>query len=336
LQSKKFAVYNATMGVLVVGSSLFDAIVSLEDNPHVTVADNKATFALGGKIPVDIKAFSTGGNAANVASALQKLNTPNALYTYIGQDALSQFIAKKLADEHITVYEHSIEAQTGPLSIIFDFREDRAIFSHHPEYDHPFDETKVLEIPSHIFLTSIGRTWENGYRGVLAYARRNNIPVAFSPGSQQMKDINETFIATVHQSKMLFCNMEEARLIHEKLSGVTTEDMKEFLLDLKNYGFELLSITDGANGSYAVDNNNTVYKVGVLPTQGHEKTGAGDAYAGAFMAALLEGHDIPTCMKHGALNSVGVMSHVGAHTGQLTKSEMEERANRTDFPATTL
>ncbi len=321
------------MQVLVIGASLFDAIVSLENNPHVTVDGRRASFSLGDKVPIDIKAFSIGGNGANVASSLQRLGISNSFYTYIGQDALSQFIAKQLSDEGLTVYQEIVDSKDGPLSIIFEFNQDRTIFSHHPEYEHIFDEGKITEKPDVIFLTSIGKRWEGAYEQVLSYAGRENIAIAFSPGSAQMKDINETFIKAVHQSKMLFCNMEEARIINEKLSGTKIDEIKELLLNLKNYGFELLSITDGGNGSYAVDSKNTTYKIGTMEPDGHEKTGAGDAYAGAFLASYLSGYDIPESMKRGVLNSVGVMSKIGAHTGQLHQEEMERKSSEVELKA---
>lgn len=319
------------MTTLTVGSSLFDAIVALENNPQIPVIDHKASFTLGDKIPIDIKAFSIGGNAANVSSALHKLGINNFFYTYIGHDALSQFIEKQLTDEGLKLIVESIDSGDGPLSLIFDFTEDRTIFSHHPIYNHPFDEAKIIEKPDYIFLTSIGKEWIGAYEKILNYANRENIPIAFSPGSAQMKDMNETFIKAVHQSKMLLCNMEEARRIHEKLSGSQLTNNKELLQDLKNYGFDILSVTDGENGAYAVDRDGKIYKIGSLPPDGHEKTGAGDAYAGAFFAAFIEGKEISECMKWGVINSVGVMGKIGAHTGQLKREEMEKKANETEL-----
>lgn len=323
------------MHVLVVGSSLFDAIISMEENPHVTVSGTTVSFSLGDKIPIDIKGFTIGGNAPNVASSLHKLSVESSFYTYLGVDPLSLFIKEQLIKEGIVLLSENTNCPKGPLSLIFDFPKDRTIFSYHPEYEHGFDIAKIEQKPTCIFLTSIGNVWEQAYEKILAYAIEENIPVVFSPGSQQMKNINDTFIKTIHQSKMLFCNMEEARIINEKLSG-PIEGTKELLLNLKNNGFELLSITDGANGAYAVDDKSIVYKMSAIPPDGHEKTGAGDAYAGAFLATYLQGKDITECMKRGALNANGVMSKVGAHTGQLTSSEMEEKANNTNLSAETL
>lgn len=323
------------MNALTIGSSLFDAIVALENNPQIPVAEGRASFKLGDKIPIEIKAFSIGGNAANVSSALHKLGIVNSFYTYIGQDPLSQFIVRQLTDEGISLIVESINTKDGPLSLIFDFTQDRTIFSHHPEYDHPFDTTKITVKPDYIFLTSIGNNWSGAYEKILEYAQNENIPVAFSPGSAQLKDMNETFVKTVHQSKMLLCNIDEATRIHQKLSGSTIEDKKELLMDLKNYGFDVLSITDGENGAYAVDDT-AIYKIPTLPPDGHEKTGAGDAYAAAFFASILNGMEIGECMKRGVLNSVGVMSKIGAHTGQLRREEMEQKASETNLSAETL
>ncbi len=313
------------MNVLVVGSSLFDTIISFENNPHMTVGNGRVTFELGDKVPIDIKSFAIGGNAPNVASALKKLSVPSEIYTYLGVDPLSSFIKEQFSKEGIKLYYEDTNSPNGPLSLIFDFQTDRTIFSSHPEFPYGFDESKIETSPTHIYLTSIGPVWEEAYEKILSYAISHNIALAFSPGSTQMKNINDAFIKTLHQSKMLFCNMEEARKIAEKLSGPTT-DTKELLLFLKSNGPELLSITDGGNGAYAVDNSSTIHKIAAIPPSGHEKTGAGDAYAGAFLAAYTNGKDIVECMKWGVLNSAGVMSKVGAHTGQLTRDEMEEKA----------
>jgi sugar/nucleoside kinase (ribokinase family) len=290
-------------------------------------------MTLGDKIPVDIKALSLGGNGGNTAAALKKLDITTSFYTSLGDDVLSSHIKNTLENEGIKLIVEKEITTTGSLSLILNFDTDRIILSHHNISDHSFDSSKITETPDVIFLSSIGKTWEDAYEKTLEYAHTSNIPIAFSPGSLQLQNINETFIKTVHQSKMLFCNMEEARIINEKLSGQKIEDIKELLLNLKNYGFELLSITDGANGAYAVDKENRVYKISSLKADGSEKTGAGDAYAGAFLASYLQEKEISECMKRGVLNSLGVMAGIGAHTGQLRTSQMQHKENEVDLDA---
>lgn len=321
------------MNVLVVGSSLIDLFVDLEQNTKVSITSGSASFKLGDKIPVGIKSLSLGGNGGNVSAGLAKLGVNASFYTYLGTDVLSSFIKQVMQNENVEVIVEREETTTGSLSIILNFGKDRVILSHHNVSNHSFDSTKIAQKPDAIFLTSIGKEWEVAYKNVLSYAHKNSILIALSPGSEQLKNMNETFIQSVHRSKMLFCNKEEAKMIAEKLSKETYPDIKKLLTVLKTYGFELLSITDGQDGAYVMDISDTIYKMPSLKPEGHEKTGAGDAYAAAFLASYLKGGSVSESMKRGVINSVSVMSKIGAHTGQLRTEEMDKRSLQTELKA---
>ncbi len=311
------------MNVLVVGSCLIDFFVRVKDLEQVEIKDKRVSFPLGAKIPIDIKSFSLGGNSANVSSALEKLSISTSLYTYLGGDPLSKHIRGKMEERDIKLLVEDIDTTTGSLSLIFDFPSDRVIFSHHNIAAHGFDAEKVTEKPDIIFLTSIGKEWTGAYEKVLSFASSNNISLAFSPGSQQLREINETFLNTVRQSKILMCNMEEAKIINKALNSSEIENPKELLLKLRTNNFEILSITDGADGAYATNESGNVYKINSPETDGYEKTGAGDAYAGAFLAAYLHKKSIEDCMRWGVFNAIGEMKQIGAQTGQLSLEEME-------------
>lgn len=316
------------MNVLAIGSSLIDFFVKIEDNDQFEIKDNKAIFNLGAKFPIDIKSLSLGGNSTNASRALNNLSINTSLYTYLGDDPLSKHIKEKMEEKNIELLIDDVDTTTGSLSLIFDFPTDRIIFSHHNTTDYDFDASKITQKPDFIFLTSIGNNWENAYEKVISYANENNIPFAFSPGSQQLRNMNETFLKTVRTAKILMCNLDEARQINKALGGNESDNTKELLSNLKEVGFELLSITDGANGAYAVDSNNSIYKINSLETEKHEKTGAGDAYAGAFSAAHLYGKPIETALKWGVLNAIGEMKQVGAGTGQLTLEQIEQESEK--------
>ncbi len=312
------------MSVLAVGSSLIDFFIRIEKNDQIDLSDEKITLPLGAKIPIDIKSLSLGGNSANVSSALHNLSIPVTLYTYLGNDPLSKHIREKMEERGVTLIVENIDVTTGSLSLIFDFPTDRIIFSHHNMTSYGFDEEKIKEKPDMIFLSSMGNEWESAYEKVITYAQNNNIPVAFSPGSSQLKNMNETFLKTVRSSKILLCNMDEAKRIHKALTGNEPEDPKKLLLSLKENNFDILSITDAQNGAFAVDKKNNVYKINTLKPESHEKTGAGDAYAGAFLAGICLEKSIEESMKWGVLNALGEMKQAGAGTGQLTLEQIEK------------
>lgn len=320
------------MNVLVVGSSLIDFFIKIENSDQIEIRDNKVILELGAKFPIDIKSLSLGGNSTNVARALNNLSIKTSLYTYLGDDPLSKHIKEKMEEKNIELLIDEIDTTTGSLSLIFDFPTDRIIFSHHNTSDYNFDPAKISQKPDFIFLTSIGNKWEDAYEKVISYAQENSIPFAFSPGSQQLRNMNETFLKTVKTANILMCNMDEAKMISEALGKNPNENVKNLLLDLKGDGFDILSITDGANGAYAVDKENNVYKINSIESSGHEKTGAGDAYAGAFLAAYLLGNSFETALKWGVLSAIGEMKQVGAGTGQLTLEQIkQETANHQEL-----
>lgn len=322
------------MQVLVVGSSLIDLFVDLNYNEKVRLEHNNIILTLGDKIPVNIKALSLGGNGGNVAAGIRKLGIATTFYTYLGNDVLSNYIAQVMQKEEVNLINEYEEGTTGSISIILSITDDRTILSHHNNGNHSFDRTKVQNKPDIIFLTSIGAEWNEAYRNTLSYAKELNIPVALSPGSAQMQDMNDVFMDAVHTSKMLFCNLEEAKKICEKLSGIKVNDPKELLLKLTEFGFDLLSVTDGENGAYCLTNSDhSIYRIPTMRPQGNEKTGAGDAYAAAFIASYLKKMTIEDCMKRGVLNALGVMSNIGAHTGQLRETELEQKANEIQLQA---
>lgn len=317
------------MNVLTIGSSLIDFFIQIEDNDQIEIKDNKVSLPLGAKFPINIKSLSLGGNSTNVASALNNLSISTSLYTYLGNDPLSKHIRELMEEKNIELIIDQIDTTTGSLSLIFDFPTDRIIFSHHNKSEYNFDKEKINTKPDFIFLTSIGNTWENAYEKVLSYAEENNIPFAFSPGSQQLRNMNEIFLKTVKSAKILMCNLDEARKINESLGGKSNE-AKAILLNLKSSGIEVLSITDGENGAYSLGADEQIYKINSPKPQGYEKTGAGDAYAGAFLAAFLYNKDLETAMKWGILNALGEMKKIGAQTGQLNLEQIEKEATERD------
>lgn len=290
------------------------------DPDHVQTHDKNITLTLGDKIPSEIKMLGLGGNGSNAAVGLTRLEIPTSFYTFLGGDILSQEIAAGLTHEGVDLLAQK-DGGTTSMSIIFDFDSDRIIFTHHQPREHNFKLSNTNF--DYIYLHSVGKPWEDAYRQVLAYSKANNIPIAFAPGSFQIETGGEVFDQVVKNSKIFFSNREEA----EKILNTKYEipNTKELLLAIKKLGPSIVSITDGANGSYALDENENVYFIKPSPTEGSEKTGAGDAYASAFFASILHGNDIPTAMLWGVYNAEGVMGQIGAQTGLLTRQKLDEK-----------
>lgn len=311
------------MHVLVVGSSVIDLFVSVSPN-HIQTVDRKVTFNLGDKIPSEIKKLSLGGNGANISVGLTRLEIPTSFYTYLGNDVMSREIEEGLTREGVELCAKRGTIQTAPLHVILDFDSDRVILSHYEETNHDFVYEKGDKF-DFIFLNSIANFWEDAYTKVLDFALKNNTPFAFSPGTRQLDNINDLIYKVLKNTKIFFSNKDEAK----KITGMdgeinSNQDIKNLLLEVKKLGPEVVSITDGPKGAYAIDKNNDAYFIKPVPTESSERTGAGDSYATGFFASYLFGNDIPLSMKWGSANAKGVMEGLGAQTGLLTRKKLDE------------
>src|SRR3990172_5397092 len=107
------------------------------DKDHYINNENKVTFTLGDKVPEEIE--------------------------------------KNLNKEGIDLLANTGE-ENSSLSLIFNFDSDRIIFSHHPIKQYIFEYNKETK-PDFIYLTSIGKYWQECYGQVLEFAKQNNIPL---------------------------------------------------------------------------------------------------------------------------------------------------------------
>ncbi|OGH18376.1 MAG: hypothetical protein A2868_02195 [Candidatus Levybacteria bacterium RIFCSPHIGHO2_01_FULL_40_15b] len=316
------------MHVLVVGTSVVDLFLDI-DPDHVKNEDQKVTFTLGDKIPSSIRKTALGGNGANVSVGLTRLEIPVTFYTYLGSDFFSREIESGLSREGVGLDVERHEDTTSPLHIVLDFPKDRIILANYNKNAYEF--TPRQNHYDFMYLTSIPDSWEGAYKSILDFAKENKIPIAFSPGTRQIEDKNDLVIDVIKNSKVYFSNLEEAiRVSSIQYSVSSKEDVKKLLLEMKKIGPEVVSITDGPRGAYAVDKQENCYFIVAAPTRGHEKTGAGDAYATGFFASYLYGNDIPTSMKWGLAVSGSVMEHTGAQFGLLTKKGLEKRLKEQD------
>jgi ribokinase len=68
--------------------------------------------------------------------------------------------------------------------------------------------------------------------------------------------------------------------------------------------------------------------MGILPIDLVEATGAGDAYATGFIAALFHGHSTAEAMRWGSANSASVVTKIGPQDGLLKLKEMQKMLSR--------
>ena len=113
---------------------------------------------------------------------------------------------------------------------------------------------------------------------------------------------------------MIFCNDDEAIAFSGKDSF---DDAVEFYKS-KSY---MTAITKGSEESVVIENNNVHLTKAeeIIPI---DTNGAGDMFAGSFMHAYLEGHDIQTCAKFSNYASSRVVETFGPRLDAKGYSEV--------------
>jgi ribokinase len=94
---------------------------------------------------------------------------------------------------------------------------------------------------------------------------------------------------------------------------------------IHDFGPKIVCITDGPAGAYASDGQNR-YKMPPYPDPAppFERTGAGDAFASTFVAALIKGNTVEGALQWAPINSMNVVQNIGAQKGLLQENTLEE------------
>lgn len=90
------------------------------------------------------------------------------------------------------------------------------------------------------------------------------------------------------------------------------QNLIESLATLAERWHKLFVVTLGANGSLAFAGHDHFAQATVPVDKVVDTTGAGDAFAAAFLASHMHGADVPTSLKRGAALSATVVAHLGA------------------------
>ncbi len=97
--------------------------------------------------------------------------------------------------------------------------------------------------------------------------------------------------------------------------GLTTDDpgaIDEIGRLAARHG-KLFVVTLGAAGSLAFSGNDRFECAAIAVPTVVDTTGAGDAYAAAFLADYCHGQAIPTAMRRGAALAAKIIGQVGSH-----------------------
>jgi len=303
-----------------IATEPFIKIIDAEANCDLQGEHCKICFRFGEKVPYEsAEVCHAVGNSPNVAVGVSRLGINSSLISYIGDDMIGRQNIESLMKENVMVdHMKIVPGMESNYHFVLWYETERTILVKHTEFPYSFGD----DVPEAkwVYLSSLASNSLGYHKEISEYFKKYpNTKLAFQPGTFQIKLGREALKEIYESSEILFCNLSEAKRILE-----TEENNKIKLMEmLHNLGPKNVVMTDGIKGAYAYDGESAFY-IPVYSTASFESTGAGDAFASAMIGALILGKDLKESLTWGPINSMSVVSEVGAQKGLLSREKLEE------------
>jgi sugar/nucleoside kinase (ribokinase family) len=276
-----------------VGDLIDDIVVVPDDKPRPDTDTLSSILQVG------------GGSAANTAAWIGHLG---GRVRFVGS------VAERDAARHAAQLEqHGVHAElqghptlpTGTIVLFVD-GEQRTMFTQRGA--NVALDCDAVSVEGGALLHLTGYTLFGAWDGGASYARliaRAGVPVSVTPGSAGfIADYGVArFLSVVKGATLLFPNLAEGRL----LTGL--DDPAEVAAALAS-AFPVVALTLGGEG-VLVASGGEVVRVAATPSTVLDPTGAGDAFAAAFLLEWVGSGDAVAAAKRGAVAAADAVRVIG-------------------------
>lgn len=249
-----------------------------------------------------------GGDTSNAAIAAARQGASVAYATAIGRDDAGERFLALWREEGVNVEAVKIDAQRptalylvthGATGHSFHFYRTGSAASAYA----PADVPEAMIARSRMFYASgisqaISDNAADAVLHAIAAARHNQVRVAFGTNYRPRLWPRARAAALIHaaarQADVLLASIEDATA----LAGTTNEHAAADFY--QRLGPGIVVVTLGAEGALLADGDRRV-RIPPLPGPVVDATGAGDAFAGAFLARLLAGDDAEGAARYATI-----------------------------------
>jgi sugar/nucleoside kinase (ribokinase family) len=289
---------------LIVG--LGDVVVDV-----VTLLDSQISY---GADTVVCTSTSPGGSAANFAVWARRLGAKVGFIGRVGDDVFGDYLREDLRAEGVIASIAVGAEATGTIQILVDPTGERTMLACRgassrlqvSDLDGDLlDRASVLHVTGYSFLEEPTR---QAALTAMARVRSRGGIVSLDPSTQSVleKVGAATFRELTRDVQILFPNLDEARV----LTGESRTDvMLRSIADM----YEVVALKLGADGAMGMVSGS----VAVCPapkTTAVDTTGAGDAFAAAFLVEWLGSADLPASLSAGVALASRVVQAPGARS----------------------
>ncbi|MEK7611351.1 MAG: carbohydrate kinase family protein [Patescibacteria group bacterium] len=308
--------------VIAVGGSTRDFFMY---SGNYDVSGNILKLPWGEKVVAENLIKEVGGGGCNGAVSFARAGLKTSLLTKVGNDSSGENVAHRLKDEGIDLgLLKVIPGGTTSTSFILCNRTgEHAIVMYRGKNDE-FTSSEInwneLSNTGWIYLADITAEQGDLSTEITQFAKENDIRLAFIPGQHQLKLGVEKLKPVLAGVDVMILNAFEAATLLEKTSADETLggelEMLDYLLQqFSALGVKTTVITADIHGARAFDAGKYYFQPAPRVEKTVNTTGAGDAFASAFVASRIKEIEPEDGLKKAAENAGAVLGHLGAQTG---------------------
>lgn len=300
--------------LITIGSSLIDIFIS-SDDLETARDDDEQVLTYGDKVTLSNFHLCTGGGASNVAVAVARLGYQAAVISETGADEFSDLIIKDFEQEGVAtqlLIQEKLE-RTGGSVLLVAKGGARVAMTHRGAASmlNPYDIPSFWLSKAHwVHLSSIAGQAETLQKIFHTLARDQDTKLSWNPGKAELQLLlDERFNLEDIPCEVFFVNDQEWAMI---------SDLQEDVLA----NFPQVVVTMGKAGGEVYLYGKKSFSYEGQATKLVDSTGAGDAFAAGYIAALLDHREVSEAIVWGVRNASNVVAYYGAKTGLLRRSQM--------------
>jgi sugar/nucleoside kinase (ribokinase family) len=319
--------------ILGIGNALVDVMTIINDD---TILDKfglqKGSMQLvdtekSGMVKAETMNFkrslASGGSAANTIHGLAMLGIKTGFIGSIGKDEMGNFFENDMKNAGINALLSRRDSVTGTAVALISPDSERTFATHlgaaveltasdlNPEYFAGYD---ILYLEGYlIFNKSLVET-------ACRIAKEKNMKIALDLSSYNVVESQLTDFKEIVEKyvDILFANEEEAK----SFTGRGPEES----LELLSKDCEIAVVKIGKEGSL-IKQDEQIIRVGTIPVQSLDTTGAGDLYAAGFLYGYANNLDIEKCGLAGSVLAGNVIEILGARMDEKKWDTIKNQLN---------
>ncbi len=303
--------------VLCIGNALVDKVCLLENDDLlveeglpkgsmqlITEESSKRLQAITGSLKFEM---ATGGSAANTASGTANLGIATAYIGMVGRDGLGDFYIDDMKKNNIeTKFFRSPTTQTG-LALAFVSKDGERTFATYLgaalELNAGNLDKDLFSGYDYVHIEGYLISNRSLFSKILELSKSVGAKISMDLASYNVVEENVDFLRSVCKGvEIIFANEQEA----EAFSGMNAVKSVDYISGYANISVVKL----GEKGSLISCGDKTI-RVQEVKRAKVDTTGAGDLYAGGFLAGLCQGRNLEQCGIMGSILAGNVIEIMG-------------------------